>query len=172
MKNKSNTLRLVGWLGILCLGISVGIGVVAVYRCLLPGWLVNARARAHQEAAVANGMRALHHCLDDVSFMNPRAFASAIGPGIHTNVLNLPPVLLTNFDYTSNDISHLFLDQWQRPYVVAITPLPGPTTNILWFDVRVWSCGANGLDDDMNGDDLGGELYAEQPRLKVDMPLP
>ena len=152
----------------LCLTISIGLGVA--YRCFSPKLFSNLKLQAHQQESVASGMRALYRCIDDAALMNPHSFADAVGSGIHTNVLKLPLVVLTNFAYSSNDIAHLFLDQWKQPYVVSIIPISGPKTNVLWFDVQVWSCGANGLDEGMKGDDVGSEIYSQQRRLKVNVP--
>ena len=150
----------------LTIGIAFGIG----YSYFLPKLSFNLKLNAHQESSVVSGMRALYQCIDNAALMNPRSFADSVGSGIHTNVLNLPSVILTNFIYSTNDIAHLFLDQWQRPYVVSIRPLPGPKTNVLWFDVRVWSCGVNGLDQGIKSDDVGSDIYSEQRRLRIGVP--
>jgi len=151
-----------------CSVIVIGLGIACSY--FVPKFFFNLKLRAHQEESVAIGMRTLYRSIDDAALVNPRSFAASVGLGIHTNVLDLPPVLLTNFAYSSNYIAHFFLDQWQRPYVVSIIPIPGPKTNVLWFDVLVWSCGANGLDEGMKGDDIGGKLYSAQRSLKLNVP--
>ena len=158
------------FLTILCICLTIGIGSGIVCRYFSPKLFLNLKLRAHQEESVANGMRALYQCIDDAALMNPRSFADSVGPGIRTNVLGLPPVLLTNFVYSTKDVAHLLLDRWQRPYIVSITPLPGPKTNVLWFDVRIWSRGASGLDEGMEGDYIGGEIYSGQRHLKLDIP--
>lgn len=141
----------------------VGVTTVLVYYHYKPSWEFILRGRSHAAGANFTGMRALYECIESAAIKDPKSFARAIGNKLNTNALALPPVITTNFIFTTNQISNLYWDTWRHPFNVSITPDSISTTNELRLNVCIWSSGPNGSNEDRKGDDI----YLEWPQLGI-----
>jgi hypothetical protein len=142
-----------GFILICIIGFIFGL-IALMYFGLISGGHQMQSGQAHANQSMYSSMRALGHCIDTTAILERTFFGEFVGRGIVINIIDFDPILKRHFPHDTNQVTRLYWDIWDNPYLVSILPTPSTNSRVVAYQIKIWSKGPNGRDERGLGDDI------------------